>query len=79
VWISGAGGAKGEGNGDGEWFGALLRAHRSAAGLTQRELATLADVSVGTLRDLEQGRTRHPRTGSAVRLWRSLFSCPHYV
>jgi len=39
-----------------------------AAGLTQQQLADLAEVSVGTLRDLEQGRTRHPRPGSAARL-----------
>jgi DNA-binding SARP family transcriptional activator/tetratricopeptide (TPR) repeat protein/transcriptional regulator with XRE-family HTH domain len=49
-------------------FGVLLRAHRRAAGLTQQQLADLAEVSVGTLRDLEQGRTRHPRPGSAARL-----------
>jgi DNA-binding SARP family transcriptional activator/DNA-binding XRE family transcriptional regulator len=49
-------------------FGVLLRAHRRAAGLTQQQLADLAEVSVGTLRDLEQGRTCHPRPGSAARL-----------
>jgi DNA-binding SARP family transcriptional activator/transcriptional regulator with XRE-family HTH domain len=49
-------------------FGILLRAHRRAAGLTQQQLADLAEVSVATLRDLEQGRTRHPRPGPAARL-----------
>jgi len=49
-------------------FGVLLGAHRRAAGLTQQQLAGMAEVSVGTLRDLEQGRTRHPRPGSAARL-----------
>jgi DNA-binding SARP family transcriptional activator len=53
-------------------FGVVLRAHRRAAGLTQQQLADLAEVSVGTLRDLEQGRTRHPRPGSAARLTAAL-------
>jgi DNA-binding SARP family transcriptional activator/DNA-binding XRE family transcriptional regulator len=54
--------------GGGVRFGVVLRANRRAAGLTQQQLADLAEVSVGTLRDLEQGRTRHPRPGSAARL-----------
>ena len=44
--------------------GSLIRIRRRAAGLTQQELAELAQVSVGTVRDLEQGRTRRPRRGS---------------
>lgn len=35
----------------------LLREHRRTAGLTQRELADAARVSIGVIRDLEQGRT----------------------
>jgi DNA-binding SARP family transcriptional activator/transcriptional regulator with XRE-family HTH domain len=35
----------------------LLREHRRAAELTQRELADAARVSIGVIRDLEQGRT----------------------
>ncbi|MET7422631.1 tetratricopeptide repeat protein [Dactylosporangium sp. NPDC005555] len=42
-------------------FGELLGAGRRAAGISQRELADRARVSVGTIRDLEQGRTRLPR------------------
>jgi DNA-binding SARP family transcriptional activator/DNA-binding XRE family transcriptional regulator len=42
-------------------MGSLLRECRVGAGLTQQDLAAAAGVSVGTLRDLEQGRTRHPR------------------
>ena len=38
-------------------LGSLLLQYRRAAGLTQRQLAERAQVSVGTLRDLEQGRT----------------------
>src|SRR5215467_4295850 len=49
--------------------GSLIRIRRLAAGLTQRELADLAQVSLGTVRDLEQGRTRHPRVGSVA--WRA--------
>jgi DNA-binding SARP family transcriptional activator/transcriptional regulator with XRE-family HTH domain len=42
-------------------IGALIRRHRLARGLTQQGLAQAADVSLGALRDLEQGRTRWPR------------------
>jgi DNA-binding transcriptional regulator YiaG len=44
----------------GAGMGALVRIRRRAAGLTQHELADLARVSVGTVRDLEQGRTHRP-------------------
>jgi transcriptional regulator with XRE-family HTH domain len=53
-------------------LGALLRRYRRAAGLTQERLAVLAGISVGALRDLEQGRTRQPRPGSAARLAQAL-------
>lgn len=39
-------------------FGPLLRRYRIGAGLTQRALADLSTISVRTIRDLEQGRTR---------------------
>ena len=48
--------------------GSLVRIRRRAAGLTQQELADLARVSVGTVRDLEQGRTHRPGRGSVARL-----------
>jgi DNA-binding SARP family transcriptional activator/tetratricopeptide (TPR) repeat protein len=48
--------------------GGAIRARRLAAGLSQQELAKLAEISVGTLRDLEQGRTRRPRAGLLSRL-----------
>ena len=48
--------------------GSLVRIRRRAAGLTQRELADRAQVSLGTVRDLEQGRTHRPRPGSMTRL-----------
>lgn len=41
----------------GPWF----RAARRAEGLTQRQLAERAGVSLGFVRDLEQGRFGHPR------------------
>jgi DNA-binding XRE family transcriptional regulator len=40
--------------------GALIKRWRQARGLTQRQLATASGVSLGTLRDLEQGRTIRP-------------------
>ncbi|MGW0771884.1 helix-turn-helix domain-containing protein [Streptomyces sp. NPDC002676] len=42
-------------------FGALLRARRSGAGLTQEELAERSGLSVRAIRDLEQGRVARPR------------------
>ncbi len=35
--------------------GSFVREHRRAAGLTQRQLAAAAQVSIGVIRDLEQG------------------------
>jgi DNA-binding SARP family transcriptional activator len=43
-------------------LGALIADGRLAAGLTQRALADLAGVGVGTVRDVEQGRSRRPRS-----------------
>ena len=45
-------------------FGALLRAARERALLSQEELAARAGVSPRTLRYLESGRTRRPRLAS---------------
>ncbi|TDC26137.1 helix-turn-helix domain-containing protein [Kribbella albertanoniae] len=45
-------------------FGDLLRNLRQDAGQTQRELADLAGLSAGAIRDLEQGRSRGPRPES---------------
>jgi DNA-binding SARP family transcriptional activator/DNA-binding XRE family transcriptional regulator len=45
-------------------FGALLRGHRRRVGLSQRELAERAGLSLTTVRDLEQGRTRQPQPPS---------------
>jgi DNA-binding SARP family transcriptional activator/tetratricopeptide (TPR) repeat protein len=49
-------------------FAAVIRARRLAAGLTQTELASRAGLSLGAIRDLEQGRTTGPRPGSLARL-----------
>jgi DNA-binding SARP family transcriptional activator len=46
----------------------LLRTMREGAGLTQRELASRAGISLGALQDLEQGRTSRPRRQSLDRL-----------
>jgi DNA-binding SARP family transcriptional activator/tetratricopeptide (TPR) repeat protein/DNA-binding XRE family transcriptional regulator len=45
---------------NGTRLGDLLRGFRQAAGLTQLELAKQAGLSLGSVRDLEQGRTRRP-------------------
>ncbi|HZR52904.1 MAG TPA: BTAD domain-containing putative transcriptional regulator [Streptosporangiaceae bacterium] len=52
--------------------GALIRKHRRAAGLSQRQLADLANVSIGVIRDLEQHRTAHLQPRSVESLVRAL-------
>ncbi|MFF5296127.1 BTAD domain-containing putative transcriptional regulator [Paractinoplanes globisporus] len=47
-------------------IGDRIRIARQGLGLTQREAAERAGLSVGALRDLEQGRRRRPR-GSSIR------------
>jgi transcriptional regulator with XRE-family HTH domain len=49
-------------------FGALLRACRLAAGLSQEELAGASGMSVRAISDLERGRTRRPYPDSLNRL-----------
>ena len=46
----------------------FVRRHRESAGLTQSELAARAGMSLGAVRDLEQGRTTRPRRRSLDRL-----------
>lgn len=46
---------------DGSTLGQLVQERRLSIGLTQCELAEAATVSIGALRDLEQGRTRCPQ------------------
>jgi DNA-binding SARP family transcriptional activator/tetratricopeptide (TPR) repeat protein/DNA-binding XRE family transcriptional regulator len=43
----------------------MIARERRAAGLTQQQLADQAAVSVGAVRDLEQGRTARPRLATA--------------
>lgn len=50
----------------------LLRTFRKARGLSQQGLAERAGVSVGMLRDLEQQRTRRPRSRSFLALLEAL-------
>lgn len=45
-------------------IGALIKRFREDHQVSQRQLAAAAGMSVGTLRDLEQGRTRSPRWGT---------------
>jgi DNA-binding SARP family transcriptional activator/transcriptional regulator with XRE-family HTH domain len=51
---------------------ALIREHRRVAGLTQRQLAKTAGVSIGVVRDLEQGRTAGLQARSAAAVVRAL-------
>jgi len=53
-------------------LGARIAERRRLAGLTQQQLADRAAVSVGTVRDLEQGRTARPRRDTAQTLARVL-------
>jgi DNA-binding SARP family transcriptional activator/DNA-binding XRE family transcriptional regulator len=57
-----------EGAEPGSRFGALVRAFRRKAGLTQQELANKAGLSLGALRDIEQSRRRRPRLSSVIAL-----------
>ena len=56
-------------------FGALLREYRSAAGLTQEELAALARLSARGISDLERGLRRQPRPAT-VRLLATALGLP---
>ncbi|MFE3031353.1 BTAD domain-containing putative transcriptional regulator [Streptomyces canus] len=49
-------------------FGSLVRAYRHEMGLTQRELAAKAGLSLAALRDFEQSRRRRPRAHSLAAL-----------
>ncbi|WP_246127684.1 BTAD domain-containing putative transcriptional regulator [Amycolatopsis rhizosphaerae] len=46
----------------------MVRRFRRRAGLTQQEAAELAGLSVGGLRDIEQGRVAHPRARTVRQL-----------
>src|SRR5579872_6016913 len=52
--------------------GALIRTYRLAAGLSQRQLADSAMISIGVIRDLEQHRTTHLQPRSIDSLVRAL-------
>ncbi len=49
-------------------FGFWVRSYRREAGLTQRQLAAKAGLSVGALRDIEQSRRTRPRAASLASL-----------
>ncbi len=46
----------------------LIRCLRQSAGMTQQQLATQVGLSIGAIRDIEQGRVTSPRRDSACRL-----------
>jgi predicted ATPase/DNA-binding XRE family transcriptional regulator len=60
------------GSGEPGRFGELLKQMRSAARLTQEELADRAALSVRAVQDLERGRRRSPHAGTARRLAEAL-------
>ena len=41
-----------------------MRDARVAAGMSQNDLAMASGVPIGTIRDIEQGITRHPRAAT---------------
>ena len=49
-------------------MGSMIRCFRHTCGFTQEQLAGAAGLSIGLVRDLEQGRTRSPRWGSVEAL-----------
>jgi DNA-binding SARP family transcriptional activator/tetratricopeptide (TPR) repeat protein/DNA-binding XRE family transcriptional regulator len=49
-------------------LGTALRAHRTRNGMTQRDLAELAGVSVRTVRAIERGHSERPRQASVRQL-----------
>ena len=49
-------------------LGTLIASVRQAARMTQQQLADKAAVSLGAVRDLEQGRTLRPRRDTAETL-----------
>src|ERR687887_2830723 len=53
-------------------FGALLRAYRVAAGLSQEELAERARLSARTIGDLERGVSNAPRKDTVELLAQAL-------
>ena len=54
-----------------EYFAGNLKSFREAAGLTQQQLADKADMKLGGVRDLEQGRV-NPTWGSVLALAQAL-------
>jgi predicted ATPase/DNA-binding XRE family transcriptional regulator len=58
-------------------FGDLLRSYRSAAGLTQEELAARAGMSARGISDLERGARRTPYKGTVELLATALQLTPH--
>ncbi|MEV8436114.1 tetratricopeptide repeat protein [Actinosynnema sp. NPDC051121] len=57
---------------DVEGLGKIVAARRRALVMTQQELADRAGLSVGAVRDVEQGRTRSPRPAAIRRLGAAL-------
>jgi DNA-binding SARP family transcriptional activator/DNA-binding XRE family transcriptional regulator len=57
-------------------FGFWVRSYRREAGLTQRELAAKAGLSIGALRDIEQSRRTRPKATSLASLVSALKLSP---
>jgi transcriptional regulator with XRE-family HTH domain len=62
-----------------EWFAARLKELRQEAGLDQKQLAERSGVSLGSIRDMEQGRT-HPTWPRLLGLCKALgVSCEAFT
>src|SRR5262245_55600060 len=57
---------------DSAGLGALVQRYRLPAGITQEELAERTELSVRSVRNLERGRVRRPRSETVQRIVRAL-------
>lgn len=54
------------------YIGAIIKKHRNSKGLTQEQLARLAEITVGHLIRLENNRSANPTIGTLDKLSKAL-------